>query len=88
MTTSCAPPTGTAATPSTGTTASGSGVSARRDPDLLVSGLLGFWKGGAQRWGRSPPSAPAKPVKFFQKRAFLPVRQECAYGQTVPPSVA
>jgi hypothetical protein len=55
---------------------------------ILLFWFLVFWgsgRGGAQRWGRSPPfSSPAKPVKIFQKMPFLPARQECPYGQTVP----
>jgi formylglycine-generating enzyme required for sulfatase activity len=63
---SCAPPSGTAATPASGTTTAGSGVSARFDPGLLGSALLGFWKGGSAAMGAKPPlSAPAKPAEIF-----------------------
>jgi hypothetical protein len=53
-------------------------VSARSDPGLLGSGLLGFWKGGSAAMGAKPPlSAPAKPVNFF---VFDQFSQEGAGG--------
>ena len=64
MTSTCAPPTGTTTTPSAGTTTSGSGVSARFDPDLLVSDLLGFWKAGGTG-GRPAPFFTGEAGQIF-----------------------
>ena len=71
MTTSCAPPAGATPTPTTGA-GSGSGVSARSDPVILVSGLLGFWKGGSAAMGAKPPLfCTGEAGQNFSQKAFF-----------------
>jgi hypothetical protein len=43
-------------------------VSARCDPGLLVSGLLGFWKAGSAAMGAKPPSLHRRSRSKFLKR--------------------
>ncbi|MFM7583415.1 MAG: formylglycine-generating enzyme family protein, partial [Caldilinea sp.] len=70
----------TSASPTTGATTAGSGVSARSDPGLLGSGFLGFWKGGSEAMGaKPPPFCTGEAGQIFSKRAFLPARQEFVY---------
>jgi hypothetical protein len=57
---------------------------------ILTFWFLAFWASGrgSAAMGAKPPLCTGEAGQIFSKRAFLPVRQECAYGQTVPPSVA
>lgn len=72
MTSACAPPTGSATSPTSGSTASGCGVSARFDPGLLVSGLLSFWKAGGLGGGQPSPLHRRSRSKFFGNRCAIP----------------
>ena len=54
------PPSGITTTLAAGSTTTGSGVSVRLDSGILVSALLGFWKG---RSAADPDATPSLPIK-------------------------